>query len=723
MESVPAVLVVDDDKMILHTMQEQLSREHYRVVTVARIKDALEAIAAQEFAIILADQFMPDLPGLEFLRKCRQLQHLSSRMLITGMASSPGIQEAVLNSDIFRFLLKPWSRMDLVLALHQAWERHKLLRELERLKSEAAAGSPAEARLPEASPEPTGLDSGNGPGVPERFWQVLSHIDQAIWVSDAETNELLYFSPVHERIWDRPLPTLCSGTAWLDSIHPDDRERVRQAALADQRHGGGYDQEYRILRPDGQVRWVRDRAFPLVEEDGSVARLAGVAEDITDRKAVNEQLELRVRERTEELAWANLALESEVSERRRAEIQLRESNQRLQQALKELHDTQQHVIQQERLRALGRMASGVAHDFNNALIPILGYTELLLERPELLHDHEKTTQYLRVIRTASKDASTVVGRLREFYRPRGDGEVLEAVNLTEAVADAVSMTQPRWRDEALAQGRHIDVQVDLRPVPAVTCNGAEIREMVTNLVFNAVDALPNGGTIWIRSYPDQDRAILEVQDNGVGMPEEVRARCMEPFVTTKGERGTGLGLAMVYGTVQRHHGTIEVESQVGNGSLFRICLPFHNPPPTEVRTRWHELKRQLRVLVIDDEEVARDIVSLFLRNDHHEVTLASSAAEGLRAIKEETFDLVITDHAMPGMTGEGFTAAARQAGVTIPILMLTGFGELMKAAGKVPPGVNKVVNKPVTIDALRSAVAEVVLGEHPTGVARLAATP
>jgi PAS domain S-box-containing protein len=360
MESLPAVLVVDDDRMILRTMQEQLSREPYRVVAVAGIKDALEVISAQEFAIILADQFMPDLPGLEFLRKCRDLQHLSSRMLITGMASSPGIQEAVLSGDIFRFLLKPWSRIDLVLALHQGLERHKLLCEVERLKSEVAS-SRSEARSADASPETMGLGPGEHLGVPERFWQVLSHIDQAIWVSDAETNELLYFSPVHERIWDRPLRQLCTGTAWLDSIHPEDRERVRQAALLDQRQGG-YDQEYRILRPDGQVRWVRDRAFPLVEENGAVARVAGVAEDITDRKAVSEQLELRVRERTEELAWANLALESEVSERRRAEIQLRESNHRLQQALKELHDTQQQVIQQERLRALGRMASGVAHD-------------------------------------------------------------------------------------------------------------------------------------------------------------------------------------------------------------------------------------------------------------------------------------------------------------------------------------------------------------------------
>ncbi|MBV9491431.1 MAG: response regulator [Verrucomicrobia bacterium] len=723
MDAPAAVLVVDDDRMILHTLQEQLAREPYRVVTVSKVQQGLDAVVSGEFAIILADQTMPDMSGIEFLRRCRDLQPHSSRMLITGMATSPVWQEAVLRGDIFRYLLKPWSRSDLLLSLHQGLERYQLLRQVdvltEELKREKARtvavagrvqeGGDGPAALREAYPSKTSRTAAGGEAaeIPEGLSQVLSHLDEAIWLSDAETNELLYFSPVHERIWNRSAAELCGEASWLDSIHPDDRERVRQAALGDA-GPNGYDQEYRILWPDGQVRWVRDRAFPLIEPDGTVTRLAGMAEDITDRKAANEQLELRVRERTEELAWANLALESEVSERRRAEVQLRESNQRLQQALKELHDTQQQVIQQERLRALGRMASGVAHDFNNALIPILGYTELLLERPELLDDRDKLGQYLRLIRTAAKDASSVVGRLREFYRPRDDAEIFESVDLAHAVGEAISLTQPRWRDEALAQGRFLDVQTDLRPVPAASCNGAEIREMVTNLVFNAVDACPTGGSIWVRTYPEDDRAVLEVQDNGVGMTDEVKARCMEPFVTTKGERGTGLGLATVYGIVQRHHGSIEIESAVGKGSLFRIRLPFHDAPALGGDVSPRPLQRRLSVLVIDDEEVARDVVSLFLRNDDHQVTVASSASEGLRLLHENTFDLVITDHAMPGMTGEAFTASARGAGVTTPILMLTGFGELMNAAGKVPAGVTKVVNKPVTIDALRAAVAEVV---------------
>ena len=490
---------------------------------------------------------------------------------------------------------------------------------------------------------------------------------------------------------------------WIEAIHPDDRERVLKAALMDQ-SAGAYDEQYRILRPDGEIRWIRDRAFPILDGQQKLYRIAGIAEDITGRKIASEQLETRVRERTEELAWANLALESEISERRRAEVQLRETNQRLQRALEELHATQQQVIQQERLRALGKMAGGVAHDFNNALIPILGYAELLIERPGLLDDRVVALKYLRLVRTAAKDATAVVGRLREFYRQRDETELFEPVDLLEALAEAISMTQPRWYDEALAQGLQITVEQDFDPVPIIACHGGEIREMVTNLLFNAVDALPQGGRIVVRAYPAEQNVVFEVRDDGIGMTEEVRARCMEPFVTTKGERGTGLGLAMVYGIVQRHHGNIEIESTLGEGTIVRVRLPFYRgvdaPPPAEGASG----TRTLRILLVDDEQVVRDVVALFLQHGDHDVEVAATAIEALRLAREQNFDLVITDHAMPGMSGANLATTLRSAGFDIPILMLTGFGELMTTSDSIPEGVTKLVNKPVTMEDLRSAI-------------------
>jgi PAS domain S-box-containing protein len=713
MESLPAVLIVDDDKIVLHTMQDQLARENYRVAAISNMSEALQRIRIERFGIIMADQFMPETPGLEFLRICRKTQPLSSRMIITGMAALPGLEEAIAQGDAFRILVKPWTRVDLSLALTQATDRYRLMEKLEATTREsrrqqgdlAALGLQIESyrqQLLSVSIQPAlGRPAME---MEEIFRQVICHLDQAVWVSDAETQEILYLSPVHEQIWGRSLKELSGNDhCWTETIHPNDRERVLKAALQDQ-SDGNFDEQYRILRPNGEVRWIRDRAFPIRNEQQRLYRIVGIVEDITGRKMASEQLEMRVRERTEELAWANLALESEISERRRAEIQLRETNQRLQTALEELHATQQQVIQQERLRALGKMAGGVAHDFNNALIPILGYAELLIERSEILDDRSIALKYLRLIRTAARDATVVVSRLREFYRQRDEAEIFEPVDLLEALTEAISMTQPRWHDEALAQGRHITVEQEFRPVPMIGCHGGEIREVVTNPIFNAVDALPQGGKIVVRAYAQEQNAVFEVDDNGIGMTEEVRIRCLEPFVTTKGKRGTGLGLAMVYGIVQRHHGTIEIESEIGRGSLVRVRLPFHRGADVVSTVDDSAVSRRLRILLLDDEQVVRDVISLFLRYEEHDVEVTDTAIDALRLIRERKFDLVITDHAMPGMTGGSFVATLRSAGFDVPILMLTGFGEFMTNSESVPKGVTSLVNKPVTMEDLRAAI-------------------
>jgi two-component system, cell cycle sensor histidine kinase and response regulator CckA len=370
MESLPAVLVIDDDRVVLHTLQDQLSRDGYRIAAIPSVKDALQRLRVERFGIVLVDQFMPEMTGLEFLSVCRERQPLTSCIIMTGMASLPEIEEAIVRGDAFGFLLKPWTRLDLRLALIQATDRFRLVERLETVSREshrqqsdlAALVSKLDSyqRHQRQTQTPAAPDQlkPSARDTEEIFLQVISHIDQAVWVSDAESNQILYVSPVHEQIWGRSLQELYgSGSSWIDTIHPDDRERVLRAALEDQTTGK-YDEQYRIVRPNGEIRWIRDRAFPIRNTQQKTYRIAGIAEDITSRKIANDQLEIRVRERTEELAWANLALESEISEKRRAEVQLRETNERLQKALEELRATQQQVIQQERLRALGKMAGG-----------------------------------------------------------------------------------------------------------------------------------------------------------------------------------------------------------------------------------------------------------------------------------------------------------------------------------------------------------------------------
>jgi PAS domain S-box-containing protein len=404
------------------------------------------------------------------------------------------------------------------------------------------------------------------------------------------------------------------------------------------------------------------------------------------------------------------AIFRDITQRKQTEQSLRETNARLENAHEELQTAAQQVAQQERLSALGTMASGVAHDFNNALTAILGFSELLLDRPELLDDKPKTTEFLEMINTTAKDASNIVNRLREFYRYRDKSEVFAPVNLNHLVEETISLTQPKWKTQAETRGISIRAETDLQEVPPVLGNAAELREALTNLIFNAVDAMPRGGTVTIRTRSHDSRVTLEVADTGSGMTEAVRRRCLEPFFTTKGTYGTGLGLSMVYGIVRRHDGLIDIQTQLDKGSRIILSLPAHRQPQaaTESAASAYTPPVSKSVLLVDDDAVVRKVLNEYLIHDGHSVVLAANGKDGLNKFRNGRFDLVILDRAMPDMSGDQVGTAIKGSFPNMPVIMLTGFGSMMEAAGEKPGGVDFVVSKPVTIDALRRAVARAV---------------
>jgi signal transduction histidine kinase/ActR/RegA family two-component response regulator len=392
-------------------------------------------------------------------------------------------------------------------------------------------------------------------------------------------------------------------------------------------------------------------------------------------------------------------------DRTRAEEALRESNRRLEEAVKELQSAQHQVVQQERLRALGQMAGGIAHDFNNALAPILGFSELLLARPQSLTDTAKVRHYLETMNTAARDAAAVVRRLREFYRPREESEVFLPVNLNELVNQAIAMTRPRWKDQAMGSGAGIRMNTELARVPVVAGVASELREVLTNLIFNAVDAMPHGGTIAIRTRLDNSSVVLEVTDSGVGMTDEVREHCLDPFYSTKGERGTGLGLSIVYGIVRRHEGSVEFESEPGCGTTFRIKLPAQTGAPAVAATlSSNGPSKRLNILLVDDEPLVREIQTEYLTGEGHRVDSAPDGQQAIHLFASGRFDVVITDQAMPGMTGDQVAAAIKQMSPLTPVILLTGFGDMMLATGEKPAGVDLVLSKPISISGLRDAV-------------------
>ena len=392
----------------------------------------------------------------------------------------------------------------------------------------------------------------------------------------------------------------------------------------------------------------------------------------------------------------NQLLEQKVSER----------THELATALEELKQTQHRILQQERLRAFGEMAGGVVHDFNNALMSIVGYTELLLNDPAMLDDKPSVLEYLQTMNTAGRDAAHVVGRLRDFYRPREETDVFECVALNQIIEQAVSLTQPKWRDQARAAGVAIELELDLEKVPTIAGTPAELREVLTNMIFNAVDAMPSGGTITLRTYRLPERVALEVIDTGTGMTEEVRARCLEPFFSTKGERGTGLGLSMTFGVIKRHNADLEIESRCDHGTTFRISFPSDVKTLAVTATTNVAPQRSLRVLVVDDESVPRDVVQKYLVADGHEVITAASGAEALDRFAQSTFDLVVTDHTMPGMNGTQLAGSIKAARPGQPILMVTGVTDTSLDNRQSPAGVDLMLMKPIPRKELRDALAQ-----------------
>jgi signal transduction histidine kinase len=391
----------------------------------------------------------------------------------------------------------------------------------------------------------------------------------------------------------------------------------------------------------------------------------------------------------------------------------------LEQANEVLRQTQQALIQQERLRALGQMASGIAHDINNAISPISLYTEALLEREQL---SDKARGYLVTIQRAIDDVSQTVGRMREFYRPREKDPQLADVELNPLVQQVVDLTRARWHDLARQRGVTIDLRADLAPGLA-TIRGAEheIRDALTNLVFNAVDALPEGGTIRIRTSDTEtrgahgtERAVqLEVTDSGTGMDEETRRRCLEPFFTTKGDRGTGLGLAMVYGMARRHAAGLEIESAPGKGTTFRLIFRTGSAHASHSGRNIAPLfaMRSLRVLLIDDDPALLESLRSALQDEGHKVSTETSGQGGIDAFRDahragKIFDVVITDLGMPYVDGRQVVAGIRAMSPGTPIILLTGWGQHVLGEQDALPRVDRLLGKPPRIRELRNALAE-----------------
>ena len=443
------------------------------------------------------------------------------------------------------------------------------------------------------------------------------------------------------------------GRSFLDITFEADRETAREKF---ERTLEGKPQSYeaRFFAYDGSLRYALFDTAPLVVE-GETTGVLGIARDITEQK----------------------------QERQRA-------------------------AQADKLRALGQLASGVAHDFNNALTAILGRAQLMRRQVA----DESLVHNLDVIQTAAEDAAATVRRIQTFAR-QSPAKEFEPLDTSVLLRDAIEITRTRWENEARLRGLRYDVELNADCPYHVLGSASELREVYVNLIVNAVDAMPLGGRLAISCERVNNRLLLRFTDTGLGMTEDVRERIFEPFYTTKGANGTGLGLAVSYGIIERHEGQINVESELGRGTTFEIDLPAADRTVASERkaSKLYDVP-SMNVLVIDDEDFVRETLSDMLTMMGHKVTAVEGGRAALEKLAAGNFEIVFTDLSMPEMDGwEVAREIRRRFGIEMNVILVTGHG----AGTPVAPGdeylITGIIGKPFDFDQIAEVVTQVTQQE------------
>jgi two-component system cell cycle sensor histidine kinase/response regulator CckA len=393
-----------------------------------------------------------------------------------------------------------------------------------------------------------------------------------------------------------------------------------------------------------------------------------------------------------------------------------------------LQEPQRWAIDQtkrRRMEMLGQMAMGIAHDFNNLLTSILGHVELLADPTDRTMPPDARDQLL-TIRRAALDGAGLVRKIQRYIRHE-NRQRFDPLDLAELVDEVASLTRPYWYNEPRRQGIAIQLVKQLEPVPLILGVEAELREVFVNLILNAVQAMPEGGTITlITSTAENGQVTAAVDDTGLGIPEATRQRIFEPLFTTKGEEGSGMGLPVSYGIVREHDGTIDVQSEPGWGTRFTLSFPAYIPAdhpasdelaprvtalPDEPLSDAHAEPDSLRgytLLVVDDDAMVRNVTAKLLRLRGHTVEKARGGPEALDKLAEQPFDLVVTDLGMPKMSGDELAYHIRQHHPHLHIVLLTGHTD----AEDQSEHVDIVVKKPFRIDVLEATIQRLMNGRQ-----------
>jgi PAS domain S-box-containing protein len=498
----------------------------------------------------------------------------------------------------------------------------------------------------------------------ERFRQVVENMDEVFWMTEPSKNKMLYVSPAYQKIWQRDSDSLyASLESWNEAIHPEDRQRVVEAAI-NKRATGEYAETYRILRPDGEVRWIHDRAFPIRDESGRVYRVVGTATDITERRTLEEQFR-----------------------------------------------------QAQKMEAIGTLAGGIAHDFNNILGAIVGFAELAKMDAPAPPVQGSLDEILR----ACKRAGDLVRQILAFSRRQEQKR--RSVQLSSVIDEATKLLRAALPSTIQFE---IELATDAPAVLADPTQIHQVVMNLCTNAAHAMKGRPGRLGVKLERFEADEEFVklhqgsrpggyarLTVSDNGHGMDQTTLDRIYEPFFTTKAPgEGTGLGLSVVHGIVQNHDGIITVYSRPGEGTIFRLYFPAHISDVTEQTLQSGSIPRGhgQRILVVDDETLLVEMTERILNRLGYVAETATDPGAALETIRAEParYDLILTDLTMPGMTGVEFTAGALKVSPRIPIILMTGFFANMTPSQVRANGIKEVLMKPITIRSLGETVDRVL---------------
>jgi PAS domain S-box-containing protein len=717
----PRVLVVDDEIGPRESLR-MLLKTHFDVLTADSGPTALRELPRFRPDLVIMDVRMPQMDGLEVLRRIKEQDPSVEVIMITAYASLETVKQA-LTHGAFEYLIKPFSRQDLEETVRRALTRRRaelgargqvvmLVKEMRNLAAktreleEAARREAAEQSLRvtqlsilrEISRGILGqLDPTEMTATITRQLKAALGYDTVAIMPGSEAPEGAIVCPIRDGeglLGHLVVANQVTGRA----IDPRERELLEMLseylaiALRNSRLYGEIAETKRSL--ERLISSAADAIIPIDLGDRvagwnpAARRIFGLSAIEAIGRAITSLLpEGEYRRAKDQLPRRGGVEHFEVTIGRDdgSSIILSvtlsgvwSSDGQLEGALVIARDItiqrglEAQVLQSEKLTALGQLAGGIAHDFNNQLQAILGYTQLMKRAP---WDLEMVQKALAIVEAAALGGTETVRRIQEFARARPD-EALVPVDLNQVVHDAIAITHPRWEEQVARRGAGLELKLDLKAGLPVNGRPAALGEVVTNLILNAIDAMPNGGSLTITTRQEGvDRVILTVSDTGIGMPDSVRQRIFEPFFTTKGQRGSGLGLSVSHSIVKRHGGEIRVESEPGRGTTFRLSFPASTwptegaAPPARPQAR-----RDARVLVVDDEPQVLSILTEMLKRGGHTVTTAGSGEEALGVFAPGRFDVVLTDIGMSGTNGWRLAERIRQLDAEVGVLFVTGWG-------------------------------------------------